>query len=284
MRTFSDLVQWFSEPQDNTPEVTRRWGVEIETAYLTAYASELDELGWDLHQDESVDSPECECECSYCVHSCDCDRCDITNGYDSPGHCDECLSNEASSPVLFRQRFTLREREALKGIARRMRDEGEHGGHIHIEARDLTIAQVALVQKAYLKLAEIMPRAFGRDYGHYCRDFSEWSQDDRLSVRYCAVNATNLIRYSGFGWKVWADDADRRELRTLSAKGEPMDTYKTTLEFRQFDNQATPELIEARAALVRSLVDYIAEGGVWYWFARCTTESELMDLLRPEYH
>lgn len=284
MQRFTDLVSHFESTETEDIE-TRRWGVEIESPYISKIASELP--AWDTHRDESVDEPECECECEECLHSCDCPSCDITNGWGEVDHCGTCTSNEASSPVLYMNTLPQGDRETLHSIADRVDNRGEdnEGGHIHIEARDLTLAQVALIQKAYLHLARIMGERFtGRDFCHYARDYRDYSEDDRLGERYCAVNATNLIRYSGYTWKTWADDADRRELSTMNPKGAPSDTYKSTLEFRQFATTATPAIIEARASLLRALVDYFADGGAWYWFSKADTAEAMIDLLRPQFH
>lgn len=287
MERFTDLVEWVSNPTNrNMTAETRRWGFEIETPDISRYYSALESEGFSVVTDASVDYTECSCTCDQCEHECDCPNCDIRNGYDSPDHCGDCQANEASSPVLYRRHLAEGARDALEALHDDNSADMENGGHIHVEARDLTIRQISTIQSLYLKLADLMPSAFGRGFNHYAEDFEEWNQMDRLGERYCAVNATNLVRYSWNGNvpKVWADDADRRELRGMNAYGAPVDTFKTTLEFRQFASTANADIIEARAMLVRSLVDYVANGGAPYWVTRCTTSAELLQVLEPYNH
>lgn len=285
MERFSDLIEWFSKPRHNDTD-TRRWGVEIESPEVGRVAYMFEDEGWHIHRDESVTTPDCDCDCESCQHSCDCDRCDIRNGYDYPDHCDNCQSNETASPVKYRQQFTESERDALAELHRYNTEDMENGGHIHIEARDLTIQQVGLVMKGYLKLEAIFGNSLtGREFNHYARNFSEWDENDKLAERYCAVNATNLVRWNryGGGFRTWADDPDRPAINQ-NPKGAPMDTWKTTLEFRQFASTARAEVIEARASMMRALVDYFAQGGAWYWLARCETKTQVLELLEPTNH
>lgn len=264
---------------------TRRWGVEIESPQVAIFSTSC--TGWELTRDESVDEPECVCECSDCAHDCDCDHCDITNGYRDPDHCGDCTANELVSPVMFTREFTESDREQLKTVHQRMErhDTETWGGHIHIEARDLNLFQVGMVQKAWLKVYQLLGEDFtGRDFGHYCRDFEEWGERDRLDERYCAVNVTNLVRYGSGGFNVWADDPDRREIENMNPKGAPTDTMKTTIEFRHFASTASPSKIEYRASVCRAIVDYFANGGAWYWVARCETAEQLLELLQPAQH
>ena len=265
--------------------VTRRWGVEIESPQVAVF--ETSGTGWELTRDESVDEPDCTCTCEECQHDCDCDQCNIRAGYEEPDHCGDCTANELVSPVMFEALFPDDVRRQLSHIQDSMEryDRETWGGHIHIEARDLTLQQVGLVQKAWLKIYRILGESFtGRDFGHYCRDFSEWCERDRFDERYTAVNVTNLVRYGSGGFNVWAEDPDRREIENMNPKGRPTDTYKTTIEFRQFASTADPQIIEYRASVCRALVDYFASGGAWYWFAKCQTAEELEELLQPQHH
>jgi len=268
---------------------TRRWGVEIESPQVASFETSCSgwRRPWNLTNDESVDEPECECECGDCLHECDCGFCDFTNGYGDLDHCGDCRANELVSPVMFTALFSDEERRELHRIQEKIErhDKETWGGHIHVEARDLNLFQVGMVQRAWLKCYQLLGESFtGRDYGNYCRDFEEWGDRDRLDERYCAVNVTNLVRYGMGGFNVWADDPDRRELATLNPKGAPLDQCKTTIEFRQFAGTADPNLIEYRASWCRAIVDYFANGGAWYWIARCETAEQLGELLQPAQH
>lgn len=281
-RTIRDLVDSYTAPAE-TERITRRWGFEIETPDVSPIAGWADELGFTACHDSSVTAPDCDCDCENCAHSCDCENCEITNGYRDNPHCDYCGSNEIASPVLHTA-SPDHLRELLSDLHQRNTEDLENGGHIHIEARDLTISQIGLILKAFSRVKELTEEIWGRDYVGYAYDPSETNQSANLSERFCAVNCTNLVRYSGFGFKTWAEDADRQSFNTLSPYGKPMDSRKSTLEFRLPASTARASLIFARGALLRALVDYFANGGALYWVVNCKTERELLELLEPERH
>lgn len=271
-----------------TAETVRRWGVEIEHVN----AGSMGAFGnWSLTTDESVDTPDCQCECSDCYHSCDCPNCDMSNGYDYPEHCGDCQGNELVSPVLYSPRFTDYDRRQLAeinlGISEYDREDDALGGHIHIEGRDLSINQLMTVQKIWLMaVRHFGTELTGRDFGRYAKNYETWSETDRTAERYCAVNLTNLVRHdwSIRGATVWAEDASRQELRNLEAKGAPTDHYKSTIEFRQFGTTANPDELEMRASVCRAIVDYAKSNGAIYWLARCENAQEFMEVLQPQHH
>lgn len=271
-----------------TAETVRRWGVEIEHVRAGAMGAFSN---WELSNDESVETPDCACECWDCYHSCDCPNCDINNGYDYPEHCGDCQGNELVSPVLYSPKFTDYDRRQLAEIDLAISDDDradeELGGHIHIEGRDLSIQQLLTVQKIWLMAVRHFGRELtGRDFGRFAKDFERWSDTDKMVERYCAVNLTNLVRleWNADKAKAWADDPDRQELRSLEAKGAPTDYYKSTIEFRHFGTTANPNELEMRASVCRAIVDYAKSGQAIYWLARCETAGEFLEVLAPQHH
>ena len=59
MEKFADLLERF-ENNTISPIEVRRWGVEIESPHVAKIGGNLNR--WDLHNDESVEDPDCECK------------------------------------------------------------------------------------------------------------------------------------------------------------------------------------------------------------------------------
>jgi hypothetical protein len=146
------------------------------------------------------------------------------------------------------------------------------------------------VQKAYLKVYDILgERLTGRDFiRQFAEDYRDMNERERFSERMVAVNVTNVVRW--LGWNdtpvTIGEHPDYAEFQDTNPKG-PMarrDERKSTIEFRQFQSIADPDIIEARASVCRALVDYVASGSPLYWLLRCETKEQLFDLLQPELH
>ena len=269
----------------------RRWGVEIEHPDVSLFSNGQLER-WARVYDNSVRQNDCECECEACVHDCNCNQCEITNGWGSEDHCEDCTANEASSPVMLKQRFSDWERRELAELQERFEMEDHHlwGGHIHVEARDLTIPQIGAVQKVYLRVYDILgERLTGRDFiVQFAEDYRNMNERERFAERMLAVNVTNVVRW--LGWNdtpvTIGEHPDYPEFQDTNPTG-PMssrDERKSTIEFRHFQSIADPDIIEARASICRAIVDYVASGSALYWLLRCETKEQLFDLLQPELH
>jgi hypothetical protein len=276
------LREYFAQPREGSQPDTRRWGFEIETPEVGALAYALDDNGFRVYHDGSVTAPDCECECNSCAHSCNCEHCQINDyGLD---HCGECQANEAASPVNFKP-SPDHQREVLDQLHAYNTEDLENGGHIHIEGRDLTIRQMLQIGKYWGKVAQLLPDLVGRDYCEdYAQDAREWPESERLGVRMVAVNFTNLVSWNSRGEQVNRYSAEEARSLNRNPKGAPTDTYKSTVEFRQFASTAHAPTIYARAAVCRALVDYFASGQPAYWIARATTAEELLEALQPESH
>lgn len=274
-RTAFELVKYFAqlEPSELPPtgRVTRRYGFEIETPQVARYASQLADAGFEITVDGSVSTEDCDCDCSYCSHDCDCSNC----GFDSWDleHCGICEANEASSPVCYTPKPAVGMR-ALEYLHESNREDMENGGHIHVEARDLSAVQVAAVMKAWRKIYELLPDLVGRDYNQWANEMTEDNQKWG-EAKHIAVNATMI---SGYRAHLESGKYD------LNPYGQPTDTLRTTIEFRQFASTAHAPIIYARASVCRALVDYIADNRGLYYLLCAESAEELLDLLQPERH
>lgn len=249
----------------------RPYSVEIETPEIAQLASTLESAGITLDRDGSVTEPDCYCDCDECEHSCDCRNCDITNGYDSPNHCGDCVANECQVPKIITAKLPGRIREALEELHEINTEDLENGGHIHINAPDLTTAQANALQRVWTKVDELLrDELIHRAPFHYCELVERNQTEPNTTDRNLAVNLTN-----------WDNHRQRAEAMNADKFST---TYKWTVEFRQFASTANPELIERRAQLCRALVDYIADNRPTYWLFRAQTAEELLSVLEVERH
>lgn len=284
-RSYRELVSHFeTATQDTESPMVRRWGFEIETPEVGQVGHILDDAQFSLTCDGSVTEGDCSCDCDECSHSCDCSNCRITNGWDSPDHCGNCTTNEASSAVQMYGAPSAKMRQALGELHGINSEDMENGGHIHVDARDLSVSQIEAVIKIWEKVTDTIPRLAGRERNEYCERNSDYGdQHDRLTAKMRAVNASALVQGQ---WTnkltAWKDEPTRPALGE-SVKG-PFDGYRTTLEFREFASTARAEIIFARASIVRAIVDYVSEGHAPYWILRSQSEEELIQELKPLEH
>lgn len=284
-RSYRELVEHFNtETQDTDSPLVRRWGFEIETPEVGQVGHILENAQFTLSCDGSVTESDCNCDCDQCVHDCNCDNCRIANGWDSPDHCGNCTTNEASSAVQMYGLPSQQMREALAELHDINTEDMENGGHIHVDARDLSIAQIEAVIKLWEKVTDTMPRLAGRERNEYCERNSDYGdQHESLTAKMRAVNASALVQGA---WTskltAWKDEPTRPAL-TPNIRG-PFDGYRTTLEFREFASTAKVGHIFARASIVRAIVDYVSEGHAPYWLLRCQDEAEILQELKPLEH
>ena len=245
---------------NQTEEPCRRWSYEIEASNLGAVSADLQNLGLNTNHDPSVtDADNCECDCDSCNHSCDCDNCSITNGWDDPSHCGDCSDTEtapsSNQPVLTTHDGT-RLTQATRLLSRVAEIDDTCGGHIHVNAIDLSAQQVASVMRMWSAGARLLPELIGRDYNHYAEAMTEADIKDILSEyasaeRYRAVNALNWVQNKTEG-------------------------TKTTLEFRQFAGTLDPQVIVARGYLCRALVEHAKANRPIYWVVTATAPEALL--------
>jgi hypothetical protein len=251
------FIAW-ATAQDSTD--CRRWSYEIEAVALGS--ASIGDLGFNTHQDSSVTDDGCECDCGDCAHSCDCDHCDITNGYNELDHCGDCGDTEAaptdSSPVVTTHDLGRLD-EAMKRLNRSSAYiDDTCGGHIHIDASDLSAQQVATTMKLWRKVEELLPELIGRSSNHFAESMTDWDMaaitgEHKTAERYKAVNALNWLNYTEGGYNA-----------------------KPTLEFRQFAGSLDMGTLVARGYLCRALVEHAKSGKAIYWLMSATSGKALL--------
>ncbi len=274
--------------------LVRRWGFEAEHPLVEQVrnaSSYGEKCKFEFVHDPSVDAENdgCECDCRDCTyHECNCDYCDSYN--DDPDHCGDCQAvNElcTSEPVptawnpefepLLRRGVRF-EQDYFENGHRWGDPTGERwGGHIHIEARDLTRRQILTALAVSDIVFRLAPEwVIGWEDTYNQNKITEKAKADFLSgvgrwgmPRDVAVSATNVAGVDlpqpyEFGDTSWG---------------------KTTLEFRLFRTTFDPELIQIRGALARAIVNYAKrnEFGL-YWVARCKTFEQVLEELGFGHH
>ena len=259
---------------DPTAQV-RRWGFEIESPIIGAVKSDSDWRdydGLDFCSDGSLSGGECECECSDCYHSCNCDNCERADYLD---HCGDCSTNEVCSARPVTTPTLDQWGRFLDKLARDwspVENWGENwGGHLHIEARDLTKRQAASVVIIGERMFQLAPDWFsgGRD------DYNEPLDRERLS-------GFIQDKFSGYNTNraSWVSIHNLRASEPQPYKaGDPYDHAKTTIEFRAFRSTADRKLIEFRALVARAIVEYCAKGGQPYWLTSCQDFGKFLRVL-----
>lgn len=250
----------------NTPDAPcRRWSYEIEAVGLGAVSAELQRLGMFTHNDPSItDSNSCECECSECSHSCDCDRCDIYNGWDNEQHCGECNDTECA-PSDDQPVTTTHDLERLPLAIAALNSAGAYtdetcGGHIHVDASDLNARQVASVMKLWRKFAELMPEVIMRENNRYAEpntdsDLEGIIEGNYAPERYREVNALNWFNAKN------------------STREHP---NKYTLEFRAFQGEINAELITARGFICRAIIEHAKSNRANIWLLSATDSAKFL--------
>lgn len=247
----------------NQPDApVRRWSYEIEAVNLGAVSYQLQDLGLVTHQDGSVTESDCHCDCDSCAHSCNCDNCDITNGYADNDHCSDCLDTECApadhKPVVTSHDLG-RLPEACSWLQREAYVDDSCGGHIHVDASGLTKAQAIRIGRVWHNIQTHLADLIGRDYGQFAGQFTDaqtaYAEADSPE-RYLAVNLSNIAN----------------EWRGYTA-------YKRTVEFRQFAGTLEAEVITARGFLCRAIVEYCASNQPIYWLMRAQNGYEVLKAL-----
>jgi hypothetical protein len=271
------MSEFVIEISERPARPCRRFGVEIETPE----AGKINARGFDKTHDPSVSDPECECECDECYHSCDCGNCDLSNGYGELDHCGDCTANELALEYengtdTHANGVIQKTCEELVAVESQHQDEYRghpYGGHIHIEARDLTPLQLALLLRMYRHAQKLFPteRFFGRSTNDYCQDVSDYDIEQTASGwqidRMVAVNTQNVLNF-------------RERCETYPDRYNKNTPFKSTVEFRQFASTNDWRLTLARVAFCVALVDYVAQNRPPYWLLRTTTWQDFAKEIR----
>lgn len=256
------LVNWATRQPD---EATRRWSYEIESPQIARYASELFDAGFECHNDGSVSSLDCECDCDDCSHSCDCERCDISD-YDAD-HCGVCQATEAA-PQDGNPCNTTKDEARLSAVGRYLDADyldSTCGQHVHVDASDLTAPQVANLCRVWDRVNDLLGHTdlVGRGYNSYADEFRageiEVIARGGTIDRYRSVNPMGVMYH----------------LERV-ANGNARGYSKSTVEFRQFAGTVDPLLIVARGYLCRAMVEWAKSNAPIYWAKNAKTAKDLL--------
>jgi hypothetical protein len=242
----------------------RRWSFEIEANYLGASYWELRDLGrYDLKGDSSVNYLWTDCDCDTCNHDCNCERCD-RDYYDSDP-CEE--SQIAEVAPLNHYAITTADGDTLAEVCRIIKSNGgsvdeSTGGHIHIDAQDMTIKQIANLMRVWDRVQELLPELVGRSYqeAQGYADPLDRSDIERMErgdypPRSC-INAINAYNYRLSG-----------------------EWHKNTIEFRQFSGTLDSGLIQLRGLVARRLVEYFEKGNPPYYLMNAKDANQVLSEL-----
>lgn len=255
----------------------RHWSFEAEhvgIARARSNANYRDYVPFSFVIDGSVDTEfdYCDCSCRDCqYHECNCDNCEDYN--DSPDHCadESCTANEFSPSrplaTVWNEEFTPFI-EACSESAERYSYENyaRLGGHVHVEARDLTRRQAVNAVIIAEHVFRIAPEWFTGEHDDYN------SQNDRPSLAEWATGKGSARR------DTWAS------LSNLNWQKDPMsytvgaewDRCKTTIELRRFRTTFSPDILKIRGGFARALVAYAKTDAPIYWATRSSNFAEVM--------
>ncbi len=256
-------------------EQVRRWGFEIESQIIGEQKARADWRDYDglaFTSDGSLSGSECECDCSDCYHSCNCDACDRSDYLD---HCSDCGTNEVCSEQPVTTPTLDRWAEFLKRLESYwvpVEHYGENwGGHLHVEARDLTKRQAQAVVLIGERLFDLAPEWFTGEPDRYnekqdrgrLQEFATSNSDRNHTHRASWVSVYNLRQSEPMPYTI----------------GEPHDYRKTTIEFRRFRSTADRQLIEFRALVCRKLVEYAKNNASIYWLTSAKNWESILQQL-----
>jgi hypothetical protein len=233
-------LQWREIPLHpaDTPS-SRTWGIEVETvrAHLVNRPA-----GWDSRYDGSLPDEggsSCNCDCDSCY---DGDHCN-DRGSDCYDDNDEDIeSREFVSPVL--ESFNSRGLRSICDELPTREERTEPGIHVHVGARDLTIADVGRLLVAYSVAAPIIMPLYHREVYGYCKE-----------------TGTSTIQ----SWL----SAARRYLKEQGRLPQPVEIYSSLSSDRYQDVNVTAldrhGTIEFRAMGPYYDYDHLVR---WAWFCR----------------
>jgi len=282
--TLDQFVKFANEfaTQESQPTALT-WGYEIEsntmanvkhTAEMNATSQTLELLDWQADgsvtdNSDHAGNEECDCECSECYHSCDCNNCSIesyeldhdcgsSDCYSGSSDCQEVASiggmNVTHPPTLdLLAEWGLNEAEF----------ESDTGIHIHIGSGHLTAPQVANVLTAYRLAQGILTEIAERSNTYYAQAHDLEIEDNcraghATSSKYYAVNTCS--HFSNYR-------ANTIEFRQMAG------TTNTTL------NQT--DRVRAWGEICRLLVTYATKPApALYWISKATDLNSLIRLLK----
>ncbi len=277
---FAKFAQEFATMPNEATALT--WGYEIESntmANVHAQAEETatrDEVnGVDWQSDGSVSdesdyagNEECNCDCRYCQHDCDCEHCDSDN-YELEHDCGsgDCYGGAsdyqevASIGALTDSHPIGLDMLATWGI-NEATFNADCGIHIHIGSGHLSAPQVANIMTAYRLAKPILDQVAERADTYYALSHTPEMENATRSGstnahKYQAVNIANCFQ-----------------------------SYRpNTIEFRQMAGTTRTDLnqtdrVRAWSFVLRALVAYATKPApALYWIGKAKDFNDLMRLL-----
>jgi len=291
LEQFAQFAQEFALIGNTETALT--WGYEIESntmANVHAQAESEDtysvtsSVSWQADgsvNDESdyANSEECNCDCSYCSHDCDCEHCDPDN-YELEHDCGsgDCYGSPSDyQEVASIGGLTDTHPEGLDLLAKWGLNQAtfntDCGIHIHIGSAHLTAPQVANVMTAYRLALPVLNKIAERSGVHYAQDHTaEMENEVRAGTarghKYQTVNVSNhMAGLSHQNQNYGYNPVQTIEFRQMGA------TSHTSL------NQT--DRVRAWAFVLRALVAYATRPApALYWIGRAKDFDALMRLLR----
>ena len=285
--TLEQFAQFAREFANSPSKITpMTWGYEIESntmanvhaqAVETADQQTINIVSWQSDASVSDESDyagneDCDCECSECYHSCDCDACDYNSG-------DRSLDHDCGSSDCYGGASDYQEVASIGGITyshpetlNRLADWGindatfnsDTGIHIHIGSDSFSAPQIANIMTAYRLAKPVLDQIAERAGTHYARAHTPETENDARSAnasggKYQEVNVANHFNTYG---------------------------HVQTIEFRQMAGTSNSGLnqtdrVRAWAEVLRMLVQYATrQAPSLYWLGRAKDLNDLIRLLK----
>ena len=252
--------------QPEGTETSRTWGIEIETvqAQLTSRPA-----GWNAVHDGSLNSGssgDCSCGCDDCYNDSHCDNGNNDCYYESDSE-----AMEYVSPVL--SHFNSKGLKHLCDDLPDDEDDTSPGIHVHVDASDLTVTDVARLLVAYSVLAPLLQPLYHRQAYGYCNEMA----------------SDNIAWWLGAARKQLALTGSVPEPRDI-CENQPASRYQDvnvhaiykhgTVEFRSMGPYYNYDHLVRWAWFCRELVNVSKLGIEQREWTRCRSLTDAITLLR----
>jgi hypothetical protein len=289
--------------ENYTPNQTtnvRYWATEFEHPHAGNRWQFMRGLINEVKHDSTVPSVGEDCSCEDCAHDCNCRNCQqkyrtCSNAgkqeltmipYDRAwshqiGSYIEALAETEIQPDDFSEWCGYHESNQCEYEGEdtdycESEDRSSWGFHTHLDARDLTIRQVATASRLLTAFLSRFEDAFGFDYYNTNLEESDLERvaEGKLPWGRARVNPAPIIRYF----------AEYQEADREDPSGAPRASAKATIEIRQLRYTDNPRLHEARVAFCRAVLDYVAENKPVFYLIRETDLAKVCQELEIGKH
>ncbi len=256
-------------------ETSRTWGIEIETVRANETSRPA---GWESRHDGSLpegDSADCSCSCDECDdndHCNDRDYCYESGEYTPSGQ----YSREFVSPIL-RHFNSDGLRRLCNDLGTDDDEDGSAGIHVHVGAKDLTVADVTRLLVAYSAVERFMEPLLHRKERSYCKetttDTLRWWL--RKTKEYAHANSDDIPLAIDFVYDNQASPLGRYvdvNLHSLQAHG--------TIEFRSMGAWYDYAHLVRWAWFAREMVNVSKLGIDQREWTSCRSITDVISLLR----